>query len=228
MKLSPVWLLMLITCVIFGSATQAWGHADHFRELGTFTRHDGTPITVLKYYTDGIVLNDPASIRFRLQDGQEIAKTGYDSDASLSWARDQIKVYQFGLNPFPFAKHVYQFDGETLTDITSPWEVGYSVLVHTADYWRSYAGFVVIGLLLSRAGPALRRWKPDGWRMGLKGTGLAAVAAGWVLYALMLVMWPIYLLVLAVLWAGVIQAIKALKRNFAKPEEPAKLWSWVE
>ena len=206
-----LWVLSAVLLV----TSEALGHPDYFSSLGTFVRSDGTPITVQRYHIDGIIMRDPVAIKFRLPDGMDIATTDFDSDAVASWSSDYIDVYQFGLNPIPVAKKVFRFDGHTLTDITSPGRVLYSCIPYTAFHWRSYLALLTAGIFLSWAGPAIKRKIES---KAVRVLGLALINIGWVIYLFILLLIPIYVLILAALWALTVFGFRALRSRLQKPK----------
>ena len=144
-------------------AMTAFAHRPHEKKAGTFLRSDGTEISIVRYYVDGIVVADPVSIQFRLPDGTEIAHTRRAPDAVVRRVPDGLEIYQFPHNWLPVADRVDFFDGYKLKDITTE-KRSASSLIHFTEHLTGY--FVAFGMTIiftvlwsTRENASKRRWR---------------------------------------------------------------------
>ncbi len=158
-------LLVLLASLTIFLASSASAHRPYDVPDGTLPRADGTTISVVEYYTDGIIFADPVSVQFRLPDGSVLASTGFASDVALRRpSSGSVEAYQFEGTFFPVASHVYRFDGYSLSDVTSASRRSFSPLVNTGHHWRGYvialavAAFFVAVWFGARAIPRRGCW----------------------------------------------------------------------
>ena len=146
----PGWrsrsLFLCFVGIFLLSLCQAFAHRPYERAAGTFQRADGISIAIVRHYVDGILMGDPVSIRFRLPDGAEIARTPHRADAIVRPVAAGVEIYQFELW-IPLARRVDLFDGYTLKNITATrrW---HSLVVHFTEHWGRYLGFAGAGVFL--------------------------------------------------------------------------------
>jgi hypothetical protein len=164
----------LLVCLVLLSTTPALAHRPYERVAGTFQRADGTSISIVRHWVDGILGADPVSIQFRLPDGAEIARTRHIFDAVVQPVGSGVEVYQFRTTWLPVASRVDGFDGYRLTDITSSRRAR-SIAVHFVGHW---VGYLVTGGLAAFLGVlwnALRSMPNRGWRAAFRWVGFAFV-----------------------------------------------------
>jgi hypothetical protein len=139
---------ILLASFVFAFAPRAVARRPYDRADGSFERKDGKTVFVFKHYVDGIVVADPVSVQFRLADGTEIASTSYTGDGIIFPASTGRRVYQYASSWFPVADRVEDFDGFSLTNVTSlPLELA-SPIIHLAWYWQAYSISLAISLAL--------------------------------------------------------------------------------
>jgi hypothetical protein len=178
-------LLLIVSLTVFVTSS-ALAHRDYEYPVGTFQRADGTTISIVEYYTDGIIAADPVLMQFRLSDGSVIASTEFASDVAVRRpSSSTVEVYQFESTFIPIATHVYRFDGHTLSDVT-PARRSVSPLVHTAHHWLGYivalafAAFFVVVWFGARAIPH------RGWLAAVRVLGFCFAVLAGAFYLLML------------------------------------------
>jgi hypothetical protein len=211
-------LLLLLACLTVFSTSSALAHRDYEHPVGTFQRADGTTITIVEYYTDGVIASDPVLVQFRLPDGSVIASTEFTSDVAVRRPSSAtVEVYQFESTFIPIASRVHRFDGYTLSDVTSASSRSVSPLVHTAHHWLGYimalavAAFFVVVWFGARSIP--RR----GWLVVVRVLGFCFAVFAGALYLLMLLwMAPLSAPVLFVLGLGCCLLYTILCRVFSR------------
>lgn len=185
-----------LICGILLATTPAFAHRPYERVAGTFQRVDGTAISIVRCYVDGIIAADPVSIQFRLLDGAAVAHTPNIFDAVVRPVTSGVEIYQFRTTWLPIASRVDLFDGYQLKDITSSRRAT-SLIVHFTGHWVGYlvAGGFAAFLVALYFG--LRAMPKRGWRAALRGLGFAFVGvAGFFLAYDILVFEPLSPLVL--------------------------------
>jgi hypothetical protein len=193
-----------LICGVLLAATPAFAHRPYERVAGTFQRSDGTAISIVRHYVDGIIVADPVSIQFRLPDDKVVAQTPHILDAVVRSTASGVEVYQYRTTWLPMATRVDSFDGYELTDVTSRRRAR-SILVHFAGRWGSYVLIGGLATFLATLWLALRVMAKGGWRAPLRGLGLSfvGIAAFFLAYDV-LVFEPVSPLVLggcgAVVW----------------------------
>lgn len=157
------------------TAWPTFAHRPYDRAAGTFERRDGTAVSIVRHYVDGIFFADPVSIQFRLPDGTNLASTPYVCDVVVRAVPTAIEVYQFPSTWVPIAGRVDRFDGYDLKNITSERRF-ISPFVHLGGHWVAY--LVVVGLAVIFVGSysALREIPKRGWRVALRWAGFAFVS----------------------------------------------------
>ena len=109
-------------------------------------RSDGITVSAVEHYVDGIFGPDPVSVQFRLPDGTVIAQAEQARDGVVVRSSAiGLEVYRFPTDWIPVASSVVQFDGLSLTDITTAHRRWLSPLVHTRAHLRAYA--VILGMV---------------------------------------------------------------------------------
>jgi hypothetical protein len=82
-KLANRWrAFVIVVAIVFHWS--AFGHAPYEVTQGAFVRSDGKTVYIVKRFTDGILGPDPASLHFRLSNGETITNTAS--------ARDTLRV----------------------------------------------------------------------------------------------------------------------------------------
>jgi hypothetical protein len=211
-------LLLLVSLTVF-ITSPALAHRDYDHPVGTFQRADGTTISIVEHYTDGIIAADPVSVQFRLPDGSVIATTEFASDVAVRRpSPGTVEVYQFESTFIPIASRVHRFDGYTLADVTSSSTRSVSPLVHTAHHWLGYvialaiAAFFVVVWFGARAIPH------RGWLAAVRVLGFCFAVFAGALYLLMLLwMAPLSAPVLFVLGLVCCLLYTALCRVLTRP-----------
>jgi len=187
----------------FICAAQAFAHRPYEHVASSFTRGDGVTVSAVEHYVDGLFGADPVSVQFRLSDGTVLAQTDRTRDGVVVRSTPVgIEVYRFQTDWIPIASSVQQFDGYSLTDVTTSRKRFFSSLVHTHAHWRAYAialgfaGLFVAGWLTARAIPK------RGWLAALRVFAFVSITLSAGLYAL-LVLWaaPVSPFILCILVA---------------------------
>ena len=97
---------------------------------GSFSGRDGVTALAVEHDVDGILGADPVSVQFRLPEGTVISQTDRTCDrVVLRRTSAGVEVYRFPSDWIPVASSVQQFDGFSLTDITTSLERLLSPLV---------------------------------------------------------------------------------------------------
>jgi hypothetical protein len=190
-------LHIYLTCTFLLASSPAFAHAPYEHAAGTFQRRDGTSISIVRQYRDGIFGADPVSIEFRLSDGTQVAHTPEVFDAVVHRLPSGLEVYQFKTTWLPVASRVQIFDGYALKDITSSRRY-VSPFIHFAGHWLGYLVALGFAALFVSLWIGLRRIPRRGWRVPLRWAGLGIVAFAVACYTyVILVFEPISPLVLA-------------------------------
>jgi hypothetical protein len=206
----PPWFVMGVLVLL---AWPALAHRPYDRPAGTFQREDGTTISIVRHYVDGIMFADPVSIQFRLPNGSNVAETPRIIDAVLRTVPSAVEVYQFPSTLVPIASRVDRFDGHKLHSITTERRL-ISVFVHLAGHWVAYLAVAGLGVLLVRLYLALRGIPKHGWRLALRWTGLGLVCFAGSLFAYdVLLFEPVSPLILGFAGAVVIGALRFFRRK---------------
>jgi hypothetical protein len=191
-------------------------HAPYEYKIGSFVRSDGAEIAVIRHFEDGILGPDPMSIRFRLGDGVDLAKTDLTAEAVVSYGSGGVEIFQYRFLLVPIAHRVGRFDGYSLTRAPT---VGAfrSIRVHTLEHWRGYGIVTLLGLLLAILGRGIWRLPTRGIFGGLRTMGI--VCWYFVFFVLaydVLVFEPLSLLVLlsigGLVLAGCALGVRAKRR----------------
>jgi hypothetical protein len=204
----------LLICLIVLALPPVFAHRDYEHVAGTFQRKDGTTISVVQHYGDGILGPDPVSVRFRLPDGTEIAQTAYILDAvavrSLPFA---VEIYQYPDHWVPVASRVQAFDGYRMSEVTPDRRFA-SVFVHFRGHALAYFVTVAIGASFVGLLIALLRMPTQGWRAPLRwiGFGFVAIAGVFYLYGV-LVFGPVSPLVLMAIGIVLIVVVNLISRK---------------
>ncbi len=174
-KLAAIcWLAMTFVCR---------AHLDSEHADGKFVRTDGAEVAIVRHFTDGIFFADPVSIRFRLPDGSEIARTKFSSEITIvRLATGELRLYHFETWLWPFAARVQRFDGYHLVDETSAllwWE---SPLVQMQQYWRLYGFALSLGVLIYGHWRSSRPAPNGGWFKKMQYIGRFFVSARFAVY----------------------------------------------
>ncbi len=137
-----------LVAILWFSIVTALAHSPYERNAGSFRRDDGVTVSIVRYYQDGIFGADPVSVRFRLPDGSELARTSFVFDAAVRPVSLGIEVYQFTGTWLPIANRVEIFDGHELKNITTNrrWA---SPLFHFTGDWVAYVITISFALLLA-------------------------------------------------------------------------------
>jgi len=178
-------------------AWPAFAHRPYDRAAGRFERRDGTTVSIVRHYVDGIFFADPVSIQFRLPGGTNVAQTPYIFDAVVRAGPSAVEVYQFPSTWVPIAGRVDRFDGYDLRNIT-PERRLISPFVHLAGHWVEYLVILCLGTIFVALYLALRAIPKRGWRIPMRWTGFALIGFPGSLYAYgILVFEPVSPLILA-------------------------------
>ena len=194
-------------------AWPALAHRPYDRPAGTFAREDGTAISIVRHYVDGIFFADPVSVQFRLPNGTNVAQTPYIFDAVVQTAPSSVEVYQFPSTWVPLASRVDRFDGQELHDITTERRLN-SLFVHFSGHWIAYLVIVGLGAFFAAIYSALRAIPKQGWRLALRwiGFGFAGFAGSLCAYDI-LVFEPVSPLILAFVAAVSMVVLKLVRRK---------------
>ncbi|MHB9138483.1 MAG: hypothetical protein ACYC4Q_03675 [Victivallaceae bacterium] len=202
-----------LICAMLLMALTAFAHRPHEEKAGTFLRSDGTEISIVRYYVDGIVAADPVSIQFHLPDGTEIAHTQRAPDALVRRVRDGLEIYQFPHNWLPAAERVDFFDGYKLKDITAGRRL-FSLLVHLAEHRAGYLAALVIAIFFMILWSTRENASKRRWRVVLRRTAYVLIA----LYAYCILMYsPLSPLVIAVLFMVFVGGYSLMRKR--KPRQ---------
>ncbi len=203
----PLSNAVLVGIVLF-SALRVWAHRPYERMAGTFERSDGEAISIVRHYVDGIFFADPVSIKFRLPDGTEVAKTPYVFDSIVRHVPTGVEIYHFPTTWIPVASRVEFFDGYELKGITSSRRL-VSPFVHFADHWIAYLVALGFAVFFEALYSAFRAMPTRGWYGPIRALGFAVVGLAMGLYVYgILVFEPVSPLVLL----GCVSVYKALFR----------------
>ena len=194
-------------------AWPALAHRPYDRPAGTFEREDGTAISIVRHYVDGIFFADPVSIQFRLPNGTNVAQTPYFFDAGVRTVPSAVEVYQFPSTWVPIASRVDRFDGQELHSITNERRL-VSLYVHVSGHWVAYLVIVGLGVFFVTIYSALRAIPKQGWQFALRwiGFGLVGFAGSLCAYDV-LVFEPVSPLILAIVAAAFIAVLKLVRRK---------------
>jgi len=191
----------------------AFAHRPYDRPVGAFKRADGTEVSIVRHYVDGIFFADPVSVQFRMPNGTNVAQTAYNSDAVVRPIRSGVEVYQFPSTWVPVAGRVHRFDGYELKDIT-PEKRSISPLIHLAGHWIAYCVVLCVIAVFAGFFLALRAVPNRGWRIPLRwiAFGLFSFAALFCAYDI-LVFEPVSPLVLAFIGLAIVAPFIVIRRN---------------
>src|SRR5579883_2690935 len=206
---APRWFL--IGMLIF-APRPLLAHRSYDRPAGKFDREDGTTVTIVRRYEDGIFFADPVSIQFRLPNGTNVAETPYFGDAVVRAVPSAVEVYQFSSTLVPIANRVDRFDGRKLHNITTERRL-ISPFVHLSGHWIAYLVTVSLGMFLIAACSALRAIPKQGWRLALRWIGFGLVGFMGSLFYDILVFEPVSPLILAFVAAVVMAVLNFIGRK---------------
>ncbi len=194
-------------------AWPALAHRPYDRPAGTFQREDGTAISIVRHYVDGIFFADPVSVQFRLPNGTNVAQTPYILDAVVRTVPSAVEVYQFASTWVPIASRVDRFDGQELHNITTERRFT-SLLVHLSGHWIAYLVIIGLGVFFVALYSALRAIPKQGWRLALRWIGFGLVGFVGSLWAYdVLVFEPVSPFILALVAAAFMAALKYVRRR---------------
>ncbi len=151
-------LLLLITCV-----TPALAHRDYESVMTTLTDARGATYTIVRHYTDGLVLSDPVRLEIRDAAGHTVAETPYVRDVVLYRDADGTAyVFAVGLDHAFWRCWVVE-SGRLMEIPVTPRTVGLGLLTHLTTHWLGYGLSVAISvagfLLYVRRVRAMRTWR---------------------------------------------------------------------
>lgn len=203
---------ILIAC--FLGAMEAFAHRPYEVPVGSFTRSDGTTISAVRHYVDGILGADPVSVQFRLSDGSVVAQTRRTRDSVVVRRTSLgIDVYRFGSDWFPFASSIEHFDGFSVTDIASPPTSILSVLVHTRGHLREYVAVLLLAGVFVGCWFAVRAIPKRAWLAVARAWGIVTLALAFgVFVMLVLFMVPVSPLIVVAFGVVVAAACFATRR----------------
>jgi hypothetical protein len=208
-------LSLVLASLILPLASPALAHRPYEHPAGEVKRRDGTQITIVNCYTDGIIGTDPVSVQFRLPDGTILAKTDPTYDVAIRHPEPEIvEVYQFNGTFIPIAHRVQRFDGYALSDVPST-ALG-SALVHTIHNSLAYTITLASAVLLIAIWISAR-WIPSrGWLAAARVVALGFATIGTVYYLLVIAMAPLSLPILLALGFICFLLYISLRRAFTR------------
>ncbi|HEX7861230.1 MAG TPA: hypothetical protein VF773_12935 [Verrucomicrobiae bacterium] len=124
----------------------AMAHAPYEVEIGSFKRHDGSNISAVVHYVDGIFGRDRAAVKLRLADGTLIAESDRTTEEVV--VRTNVNgfiAYRYESDAVPVATSVVKFHGDKLL-VVGPTrrDAWVSPFIHTREYLGVYLTMLLI------------------------------------------------------------------------------------
>jgi hypothetical protein len=141
---------VLLTC---GASVQA--HPPYESPVTTLRAPDGSPVSVVKRYTDGLFFTDPVQVLLRDGQGGTLAESDAGRDVSVVCLTEQrcIAFRYDGLMPV-IPEDVWRIEGRTVQKVDSLVLTAVGVVVPLWDHW---LGYLIAVLLLVIPWAALKR-----------------------------------------------------------------------
>jgi hypothetical protein len=169
--------------LLIGTPTRASAHADYEGVETTLTDARGRAFTVVRHYTDGIVMSDPVKLIVRDPDGKTVAETPYTRGVVMYRAADgTLYAFAVDLHDHTFWRGWVVEPGGLAEVSVTPGIVLTALWAHLSGYWPGYAFTAMVCWMAAwayaRRVRRQRTWRADpGWP--------AVVAVGWLGLALM-------------------------------------------